>query len=471
MRPRVRDREGWACWPRTAAVAAVALVGALSAWARAADPPPQAPAPSAALPAEAVTESAPPAAGRQRTADEQRRSDAALKEEAFGVVRQLLKDLPNDADAVGLMGMVCNFYGDTAEALVWWQRCLEIDPSRADAYHAMAMVAWRKSENQRAADLWRKARETNPNLQAMYYPYAEALLEMGKPEEAIAAAEKGLSIRPDDREAHLLLGKAYLQLKEYGKAADNYEKARQLRPADSWSYYGLAAVYARQGQADKARQYTEQFKKLRDAEDKARIDWRRTAERQSQVVQALAQVRTDTGRLYAAHGKLDTAEEHWRRAAALDPRNKVCRQELVALYMRTGRERQALTFAEQLRAIDPKNAVYHLNAGALLAALERLDAAEEATRKGLELAPGLAVGYRSLVRILLLRNQRLPEAKALARKLVELEPAAPNYGLLGEVCAQAGNLPGARAALERAMQLDPGNEEFRAAYRGLQGKE
>jgi len=466
---RVRSHGAWRFRLRAVAAAA-ALAGAVSA-VRAADSPPQAPASGAALPAEAVAESAPPAAGRTQAPDEQRWTEAALKEETLGMVRQLLKDLPNDAGAVGLMGTVCKFYGDTAEALVWWQRCLEIDPSRVDAYHAMAMVAWRKGEYQEALQLWRKACEINPNLQAMYHPYAEALLDMGKAEEAIAAAEKGLSIRPNDRENYLLLGKAHLQLKDYAKAADNYEKARQLRPDESRSYYGLAAVYARQGQADKARQYTEQFKKLRDAEDKARVDHRRASDYHARLVWALAKVRTDAGRLYAARGMPEKAEEHWRRAAAFDPENKVCRQELVALYMRTGRERRALTFAEQLRAIDPKNAVYHLNAGALLAALERLDAAEEATRKGLELAPGLAVGYRSLVRILLLRNQRLPEAKALVRKLVELEPAAPNYGLLGEVCAQAGDLPGARAALERAMQLDPGNEEFRAAYRGLQGKE
>jgi tetratricopeptide (TPR) repeat protein len=466
---KVCSHEAWRFRLR-AVGAAAALAGAVSA-ARAADPPPQAPAPGVALPAEAATESAPPAAGRQRTADEQRRSDAALKEETLGMVRQLLKDLPNDAGAIGLMGTVCNFYGDTAGAATWWQKCLEIDPSRADAYHAMALIAWRKGEYQEALQLWRKAHEINPNLQAMYHPYAEALLDMGKPEEAIAAAQEGLSIRPNDRENYLLLGKAYLQLKEYGKAADNYEKARQLRPDDSRLYYGLAAVYARQGQADKAGQYTEQFKKLRDAEDKARVDHRRASDYHARMVWALAKVRTDAGRLYAARGMPEKAEEHWRRAAALDPQNKVCRQELVALYMRTGRERQALTFAEQLRAIEPKNAVYHLNSGALFAALERLDAAEEAVRKGLELAPGLAIGYRSLARILLLRNQRLPEAEALVRKLVELEPAAPNYGLLGEVCAQAGDLPGARAALERAMQLDPGNEEFRAAYRGLQGKE
>ena len=458
---------------------AVAFVGALSAWARAADPPPQAPAPGVALPAEArppapaeaATEPAPPAAGQAQAPDEQRRTEAALKEEMFGVARQLLKDLPNDADAIGLMGTVCSIYGDTAGAVTWWQKGLEIDPRRASAYHAMALVARQKADYPKATELWRRAREINPDLQAMYYPYAEALLEMGKPEEAIAAAEKGLSIRPDDRETCLLLGKTYLQLKEYGKAADNYEKARRLRPDESRSYYGLAAVYARQGQTDKARQYTEQFKKLRDEEDRDRVDKRRSTDTQAQMVKPLSQIRAVAGRLYAAHGKLEKAEEHLRRAAALDPRDKVCRQELVDLYMGTGRKRQALTFLEQLRAIDPKDAVYHLNTGALLAALERFDAAEEAARKAIELAPDLAVAYRSLARILLLRNQRLPEAEALVRKLVELEPAAPNYGLLGEVCARTGNLAGARAALERAMQLDPGNEEFRAAYRRLQGKE
>ncbi len=435
---------------------AVALVGALSAWARAADP---------------AAESAPPAAGQAQTPDEQRRTEAALKEEMFAVARQLLKDLPNDADAIGLMGTVCSIYGDTAGAVTWWQKGLEIDPRRASAYHAMAIVARQKGDYPKATELWRRASEINPDLQAMYYPYAEALLEMGKPEEAIAVAGKGLSIRPDDRETHLLLGKAYLQLKEYGKAVDHYEKARGLRPDDSRSYYGLAAVCARQGQTDKARQYTEQFKKLRDEEDRARVDKRRSTDTQAQVVKNLSQVRAIAGRLYAAHGNLEKAEEHWRRAAALDPGDKACRQELVDLYMGTGRKRQALTFLEQLRAIDPKDAVYHLNTGVLLTRLERLDAAEEAVRKAIELAPDLAAAYRSLARILLLRNRGLPEAEALARKLVELEPAATNYGLLGEVCAQAGDLPGARAALERAMQLDPGNEEFRAAHKRLQGRE
>jgi Flp pilus assembly protein TadD len=116
-----------------------------------------------------------------------------------------------------------------------------------------------------------------------------------------------------------------------------------------------------------------------------------------------------------------------------------------------------VAIGEQLRQIDPGNPTYHLNAGTVYAELQQFDAAEEAIRKAIELKPNLAVGHRSLVRILLIRNRKLPEAKALAQKLVELEPSAPNYSLLGEACRRNGDVAGAREALRRALELEPGN--------------
>ena len=493
MRPRGRDREAWACRPRAAAVA-VALVGALSAWARAADlppqaaaPPPQAPAPGAALPAEArppapaevkpaeaATKPPPPTTGGAQTPDESQRVEGILREENFDVARQVVKDFPGDTNAVGLMGIVHNQYGNTAEAAACWETCIEMDPGRADAYYGLAVIAQRKSEYPRAAELWRKAQELDPTQPGLYGHYAETLLDMGNPQEAIAAAQKELALNPANPEIRVFLGKAYLQLKEYDKAVAAYEKARQFRPRDSRPYLGLATAWARLGQADKAKEYSEQFRKIRDEKDKALVDSRRATDDRIDdrlwAAQFLAKTRTDAGGLYAAHGKLEKAEEHWRRAAAVDPGNITCRLGLVELYVRGGRERLALTFAEQLRAIDPKSATDHFRTGALLARLQQFDAAEEAVRKGLKAAPGRAAGYRALVEILLLRNQKLAEARALAGKLVELAPAALNYGMLSEACFRTGDLPGARAALERAMQLDPGNELIRSAYKRLQGE-
>ena len=456
---------------RGLSVPAVAALAAVVAGVLAAGPGRlQAAAPDAKA-ADLVAEPGPPPAGPEGAPGGQTPVDVALKEETFEVARQLVKDFPNDANAIGVMGTMCDGYGNTAEAVTWWQKCLEADPTRADAYHAMATAARRKGEYQRAVELWRKAEAIGPNLPGMYRAYAEVLLETGKPEEAVAAAEKELALNPDSLEAHVLLGKACLGLKESDKAAAHYEKARRIKPDDSRSYYGLATLYARQGQTDKAREYMEQFQKARAEEEKAKREARDEAlDSRAWAAKILSKVHTDAGRLYAAHRNPEKAEEHWRRAAAVDPGNRVCRHALVDLYLGTGRDRQALTFSEQLRLIDPKNVTYHLNTGALLVQLQMYDAAEEAVRKGIELAPNNPTGYLSLVRILLFRQQRIPEAKTLAQRLIELEPTASNYALLGEACDRAGDLPGALAAMERAIALEPGNQRFRAVYQRLQQK-
>ncbi len=458
---------------------AVALVGALSAWARAADPPPQAPALGAALPADVkpadpATKPPPPTTGGAQTPDESQRVEGILREETFDVARQVVKDFPGDTNAIGLMGIVHNQYGNTAEAAACWETCIEMDPGRADAYYGLAVIAQRKGEHAKAAALWRKAEQLDPTQPSLYGYYAETLLELGKPEEAIAAAQKELALNPANPAVRAFLGKVYLQLKEYDKAIAAYEQARQFRPGDSRPYLGLSTAWARLGQADKAKEYADQFRKIRDEKDKALVDHNRAIDDRVDdrlwAAQFLAKTRADAGGLYAAHGRLEKAEEHWRRAAAVDPGNVTCRLGLVELYVRGGRERLALLFAEQLRAIDPKSAADHFRTGALLVRLQQFDAAEEAVRKGLASAPNRPIGYHALVEILLLRNQKPAEAKALARKLVELEPAALNYGMLSEACLRTGDLPGARAALERAMQLEPGNEQIRTAYKRLQGE-
>jgi len=327
------------------------------------------------------------------------------------------------------------------------------------------MVALRKGEYEKAVELWRKAQRINPNLRGVYGRYAVALLEMGKPEEAVAALKKEIKISPGDGENYFLLGQAYLQQKEYEKAAEGYKRALEIQPDSSKACYGLAIAYARLGQGDKAREYRGKFKKLRSEEDEAVGARRRRADDRAWAAKVLARIHADAGRMYYGHGNLREAEEHWRTAAALDPTNWTCRQGLVHLYLRNRRQGEALEICEQLRRIDPKNATYHLNTGALLARLKRFGAAEEALRKGIELAPKRPTGYCSLVRVLLIRNRKLSEAKMLAQKLVGLEPTAENYSVLGEVCYRSGDLAGAQAALERASKLNPADRQYRRVRR------
>ena len=127
-----------------------------------------------------------------------------------------------------------------------------------------------------------------------------------------------------------------------------------------------------------------------------------------------------------------------------------------------------MKFCPNSTRIDPENAYYHYMNGVVLAELRRFDAAEQALRKSIELAPSRAEGYMSLAGLFLIRNQRLPEARALAERAVELAPTARHYTILSQACSRNQEPAAALAAIKRAAELDPNNGEIRKTYERLQ---
>lgn len=399
----------------------------------------------------------------------------ALKQETFDVARRLSDDFPNSTDGLALLGSVYWHYSNSVEATRCWQQCIERDPKRADAYHGLAAIAVIKGDFEDAAQLSLKAQALEPNLPGSYGRYAEALMGLGKPKEAVAALEKEIELSPHCGVYFRLMGQAHLQCQEFEKARQDFEKALELLPSDSMSHHGLSHAFARLHQPDSAKQHAEQFNALR-AKEKGKetvvLDERRKeVDQRVWASRVAAKTYTDAALPYLASGNSEKAEQYWRRAASLDPKNAVCRQHLVESCMKRQQGNEALEFCEQLRAIDPDNAIYQLNTGVLLAQLQQFDQAEETLRKAIQLAPNHPNAYRSLILLLTSRNHRLDEAKTLAQKLVEVEPTSFNYVTLGDVCYRNADLPGALAAMKRASELEPGSERIGRAYQWLQQRE
>ncbi len=407
----------------------------------------QAPAPS--VPAAGHESAAPAAGGPQPTA-------AELEKEAFDVVRQLMADFPGSSGPIALMGTVHDYFGNSAEAIEWWARCLERDPGRAEIYHKLGDVALRKGEYEKAAGLWEKAQQIDPNLPGVYGNYARALMELGRLDEALTALRKEVRLSPGTGLVYLLLGEAHAQKQEYDEAIAAYRQALQIEPDSCEACYGLATAHARLGQQDPAGQYMARFRELSEQE-RAAAGGGRMNEPSFQAAKILAQTLSLAGRMYLAGRHPGKAEQCWRRAVVLDPENPACGEQLADLYQKTERPEKALEVCERLRATFPGNDTYPLMAAHLLMELKRADAAEEAIRQAIALGPApawkLTWAYRALVQILLLRNRELSEAETLAGKLVELAPTASHYALLAEACERNQNPSGALEARRRAAEL------------------
>jgi len=388
-----------------------------------------------------------------------------LRAEALGVCTQAMADLPKSTDPLILMGKCHHQLGNRAEALRWLGRARDRSPRRADVYLSMGMVAAENGDFINAADLYGKARHLSPTMAGVNKRLGEAFLELGEPRKAITALQKELAYHPRTASPHIALGRAYLQLEQYDKAAESYAKAVEKVPEGSGGYYGLATAYAKLGQADQARKYRLKFTEIRARMDEVVRARRGTAGDLARMRRLASLMHSDVAKfVYARHGRGDQAERHFTRACELDLESRSARQRLLDFYMQQKRPAEAAVICKQLTELAPDNAAYHLNAGVIFGGLKRLDEAEKALRRGIELAPDEPRGYRSLA-FILMRDARDPAgARANAEKLVELEPTGENYYLLCLACEKNGDLNRAREAIARARKLIGQNATVRRVY-------
>jgi len=395
----------------------------------------------------------------------------ALYKEEVAVAQRLLADLPNAANPIALMGQVHSNHGKMDEATKCLQKCLKLNSKRADVYSALGEIALLQGDYPKASSLFHKALDISPTMPTLHNKLARALMGYGKTEDAIVALKDGIKLFPRVSQSHWLLGQAYLQLKEYPKAEENYQAAIAIQADYKEAYYGLASTYARLGQKDKSKQNMETFKRLKAKHVKARADWI-TGSYDDLVMarQSTAWTFMEAGRIYQRHKRTSQAEQLWRRAALLDPKNRECRMHLAMLYLSNERQYEALELCEQIRDIEPAKADSYLMTGIIYSGLQRFADTEQAFTKAIELAPQHPEAYSRLASLYLRTNQKLPKARALAETAVRLQPIADNYVTLCQARDRTGDFTGALSALERAMALAPDNTKYRQIYTWMKNR-
>jgi len=396
--------------------------------------------------------------------------DRTLRKEQLDVARSLLAAFPDDTNAAFLVGMAYFEQGNVVDAEEYLEKSLKFQPLRADACDHLGRIALLKGQYDTAMMLFRRAIEIDPGTPGIHFRIAKAQVFLGKLEDAVLELKKDIELFPEASDSYSLLGETYLQLKEFQKAKENFEAAIRIKPDYTKAYYGHATACARLGLKDESKESQQKFKQLEAEDQKAGRHWRQVLEPLMETHRSVAHTHTDIGRVYNEHGYPDKAEQLWQKAAILDPNNIECRFLLSALYLKNRKLPEALKLYEQLTQIDPENGVSYFFIGNINAQLNRFDEAEKAYKKVIEVAPKRSDGYRALAQLYLQLNRNLPDAKTLASRAVDLEPAAMHYFILAAACDKNGDRTGALAAIGRAVDLDPDNTQYRRTQLLIQEK-
>ena len=392
-------------------------------------------------------------------------------DKALQFARRLVEMDPKSAKSHVVMGRVLWARDDTTGSQAAFEEALKLEPRSAEAILSLGTLLAERAPD-RARELLKQFIADSPEDAAdARYQLAKLEFEAGRTVSAIGHLKAGIAIEPESLPLHYALAQAFetqastdaalaefreiLKLEpanvavldhigelhfakgEPEEARARFEEARRLQPADPFSSQWLAADAERQGDWSRAADYLKTSSAL--AEDPA-LDLR------------LSYYQTQAGRLAEAVRVLEGTHERW-------PAN-----DQIAYFLALGYDdiKQGDKSVKLLRRVlevkpDFRDARYQL--ASILEKLDRMEEAEKEFRRLLADKPDDASALNYLGYSLADRGLKLPEAEALIREAVRLQPTNPAYlDSLGWVHFKQGRSTEAVAELELAAARGPEDE-------------
>jgi tetratricopeptide (TPR) repeat protein len=354
------------------------------------------------------------------------------------VVRNLAARHPELMQAHFAVAQAAALAGDDAAALEAIRKAQKIRPEWETAAIFEAQLLQKRSPAE-AAKVLGEFVEKYPLAREARITYARVLVLDKRFPEARKQFEALLGANPGNTEVIYAVGLLAFQLKDYPVAEENMKRLLGLKYRDP---NGVRFVLG---------QIAEEQKHWPEA-----IKWYESVADGDQVIPA----RVRTAGAIAKQGKIDAARAFLQRVGAEFPDERVQLTVAEAQLLRdANRNRDAYDILGAALKQDPEQPELLYDYALTAEKLEQYDVLESNLRKLIQVRPDHAHAYNALGYSFAERNLRLPEAKKLIEKALELAPE--DYFIidsLGWVLYREGNLKGAAEQLRRAYGGRPDAE-------------
>ena len=315
----------------------------------------------------------------------------------------------------------------------------------------------------------------NPAARDAHLNLGNALIEADRFEEGLAASRIAVEQRPDSADAHSNLGLAQMNLERFTAAGASLRRALELDPRHRSALQNTGELLRKQGRHAAA---VEAYRAVLERDRGYALAYAGMGdalfhlERYDQALDALAQalalqpglpmagrMETLMGRAARELGRLDAAEEHFRRAMEIDPADATPLLDLANLRAAQQRPSEADALLARARALQPRDPATLQNVAEALRTQGRYDEALAAYRAVLEVDAGYALAYAGMGDALF-RQERYEQALAALAQAVSLQPDLPIAGALHRLMGRAAQQLGRVEAADhfaRAVELDPGD--------------
>lgn len=268
--------------------------------------------------------------------------------------------------------------GDLAGAVGLYQQLLAEVPDEPNALHLLGLIAQQQGRASDAVELISRAARQVPANAALEYNLAGALLAAGDTGQAIARYRAAVRLKPDFAEAWQNLGALLERLDRLDEAADCFERLIGLAPRSAEAHFSLARVRHRQRLYEAAIEHGRRAVELDGSHRRAFNQWAAST---------------------LAAGHADKALALHRERVARFPNDGASWANLGRALHESGDLARAHAAYQQAINLDPRGYETHVNLSALLRDAERYDEALALLRNAIGLKPARAIAFHQLGRV------------------------------------------------------------------------
>jgi protein O-GlcNAc transferase len=165
---------------------------------------------------------------------------------------EVLKHLPDNAEILCLLGIICGQLGKYEPAIHHLKKALHINPANADACFALGVAMQQKGLFDEAIPYLRESLRLHPDNPEALSILGSALKQKGSVDEAIALLYKAIQLDPQHVQARLGLAAALVEKWRLDEATDMCNAILKMNEHNVLACYILGNILMTQGKLDEA---------------------------------------------------------------------------------------------------------------------------------------------------------------------------------------------------------------------------
>ncbi|MBT7950349.1 MAG: tetratricopeptide repeat protein [Gammaproteobacteria bacterium] len=326
-------------------------------------------------------------------------------QEAESIYLSILKEQPQNPDALHLMGVMAHQVGKNEIAIDLFEKAIRANPNEPDFYNNSGEAFRALKKYDQAIACYKQALEINPGFAGAYNNFGNVLKEMGKLEEAIERYQQAIVVAPDFPIPYNNLGIVLKDLGRHSEAISRYEQALSLLPDYAEAHSNLGNVLLEL-----------------EREEDAIIHYQKALA----IMPGYAEAHSNLGNALRSLGRQTEAIKHYEQAIALRPDFAMAQYNMGIALDELGRPEDAIGCYESAIAINADYAEAYNNLGFSLQELGRREEAIRNYKMALSLKPDYAAAHLHLS-MLIPGQEQIPAIENLLSSPSLSETDATHY--------------------------------------------